>query len=446
MAGRSIAALLLVGLLAGLFVRGSSGAAPFSLEEVTTPDLAPEVLLAALPPTFADFPLQTPDPQPAAPSFATSRETRLYVDPNDPAVIAVIVTIDTLAEGVGAAGALATLSDENAIAKPSWEVEEQDLSPEAVVPYLLATEQNVDGSVFASVSWGHRVGRHVFTVAARTAEEREAFVLALLDQLGRSDEEASPGATATADAETGDSVAERETAVAQTAEDQAAQAEALDATAAALATEEADLAEREAALSETAAAIEADAEAVAAEATALAATREAPGPAATIEALEAQATEQDAALATAEADLNAAEEQNATLEAGADAPAGATPVRPTAGTPSAIRTVPVEVVITIDGVGLTQGNAADEADTIEALDEALTPFADAGCRIGFVITEASATQVVQGNEIADAVNDLIAAEFPDLAAGAGYYGFAEVPGEPGQVVLLIYTDEACPVT
>jgi hypothetical protein len=62
-----------------------------------------------------------------------------------------------------------------------------------------------------------------------------------------------------------------------------------------------------------------------------------------------------------------------------------------------------------------------------------------------VITEASAPQVAQGNQIADAVNNLIVAEFSDLAAGAGFYGFAEVPGEPGQVVLLVYTDEGCSV-
>jgi hypothetical protein len=438
MAGRSLGALLLVGALIAALLRGAAEAAPWSLDAITTPELTPEALKQALPPTFADVALQPAEVADQAPSFATAREILRYADPDDPAAVAVIVTIDTLAEGVGAAGALATLSDENAIAKPRWEIEEQDLSPEAAVPYLLASEENIDGSTFWSVSWGHRDGGYLFTVAARSAEEREAFVQALTEGFAQVGQAEGLAATETAVAESDESFAAQATAVAQTAEAQVGRAAALDATAAALATGAADLAAREAALAETAAAVASEEARLGAAATAAAATQAAPGPEATIAALETEVAVQAAALATAET-------ANATFEARPDASPGATPISAGSATPAAIRSEPIEVVFEVDGVGLIQGDEADEEAAIDALEVGLAPLAEAGCRIGFVIAEASAPERTQGEAIAATVNELLATEFPDLAAEAGLYGFADVPGTPGEVALLLFPNEGCPI-
>ena len=76
---------------------------------------------------------------------------------------------------------------------------------------------------------------------------------------------------------------------------------------------------------------------------------------------------------------------------------------------------------------------------------ALAPFAEAGCRIGFVITEGSAPDIGTGNQVADAVNALLQRAFPDLAGGAGFYSVASVGQSTSPVNLLVFPNAGCTV-
>jgi Mg-chelatase subunit ChlD len=114
--------------------------------------------------------------------------------------------------------------------------------------------------------------------------------------------------------------------------------------------------------------------------------------------------------------------------------------------PSGVRSTPIELHVTVDGAGLIAGDDAAETAAIAQLGHVLAPLVEGGCQIGFVITEATAASVSEGNQIADAVNALLQRGFAGLTGDAGLYSFANV-GEPaGSVVLLLFPNADCAVT
>ena len=162
---------------------------------------------------------------------------------------------------------------------------------------------------------------------------------------------------------------------------------------------------------------------------------------ATIDALAASDQQSDAELATAQARLDVINSSIAALQATAT-------VLADVAANSGVRSSPVTVSISVNASGILAGNDNAEQQAVQQLADGLTPFRDAGCRVGFVITEGSAPDIGTGNSIADAVNTLIRAEFPDLVdpEATGFYSFANVGPPTGPVNLLIFPNSGCDVT
>jgi hypothetical protein len=124
------------------------------------------------------------------------------------------------------------------------------------------------------------------------------------------------------------------------------------------------------------------------------------------------------------------------------------------GTPPSLTFERDEVEITVDAEAVL----AEDAQALEAvrrqLRRVVAPYrARSGTCIGTVLTFAhrpgfDATAVEEGHQLATRVNELLAAEFPDLAAGAAFEAFGDLTPPDGRIDLQLHlsrvTGANCP--
>jgi hypothetical protein len=103
----------------------------------------------------------------------------------------------------------------------------------------------------------------------------------------------------------------------------------------------------------------------------------------------------------------------------------------------------VEVSIQVDVAGVLAGDPTAQAAARRELHRVLDRYAGR-CRIGVVIGFGHAgTTIGEGSRLADAVNTLLAREFPALAKGAAFDAFGHLDPPVGQVDLRLYFFTGC---
>lgn len=165
---------------------------------------------------------------------------------------------------------------------------------------------------------------------------------------------------------------------------------------------------------------------------------------ATLAALEASNQSSADALATAQANQTALEEQQAQLQATATAFVNAAPS-------GALSPNSIEEIVQVDLNGVLDGNPDAVEDAEQEIAETFQPYAEAeNCHVGFVLLSGRAPDIGTGNQIAEEVFELMLSIVPEVFAetdtfGQSAYETVALPGsEPtGEVVMQVFLDSAC---
>jgi hypothetical protein len=108
---------------------------------------------------------------------------------------------------------------------------------------------------------------------------------------------------------------------------------------------------------------------------------------------------------------------------------------------NAIEDDAVELSINVSSNGVINGSNAAVNDAIDQIMEALAPYQS--CTAGVVLTYGHASSIGTGQELAQAVIEILRDEFPDIFGDAALTDLAFV-GEPyGQVDFEIYVRRGC---
>ena len=108
---------------------------------------------------------------------------------------------------------------------------------------------------------------------------------------------------------------------------------------------------------------------------------------------------------------------------------------------NAIEDDSVEISVNINANGLISGNGAARDEAIEAIGNALEPYES--CQAVVVLTYGHAGAIGTGQQIAQAVNDILTGEFASIFEGAALKDYADVSGGTGQVDLEIFFRSGC---
>jgi hypothetical protein len=101
----------------------------------------------------------------------------------------------------------------------------------------------------------------------------------------------------------------------------------------------------------------------------------------------------------------------------------------------------VELSIDVDYQGLIDGDqdAIDEAST--SLADVLEPYN--GCRVGLSLTFGWSSDLQTGIAVAQAINQILADDFPDIFGDAALEDFASLQDPPGRVDLEFFFYKGC---
>ena len=195
-AGRPVSA----GLAAALATASPDLVAPpWGIEAVTTADLTPERFKEALPAQFGGYYLVTDlDPiivrTPIYPFAEASETVRYYGAPRPVDVPVAGVNVTTLPADLEPVEALEAIRREGPN-QPVFEVVDENLDPEAAVPYLLVKQYGgAASSTVPALIWGSRDGRWLFTVTALEEDDLAALVGLVVANLERQGDAATPPA------------------------------------------------------------------------------------------------------------------------------------------------------------------------------------------------------------------------------------------------------------
>jgi hypothetical protein len=108
---------------------------------------------------------------------------------------------------------------------------------------------------------------------------------------------------------------------------------------------------------------------------------------------------------------------------------------------NAIEDDSVELTVNINANGLLSGSNTAREGTIDALSNALEPYQ--GCQAVVVLTYGHSGSIGTGQQIAQAVNDILTGEFSEIFQGAALKDYADVSGNTGQVDLEIFFRTGC---
>jgi hypothetical protein len=172
------------------------GAPPWGIGEVTTSSLTPEQFRAALPCQFGGYTLAsglaTTTPETQLYPFAVEGETyRYYAGPKPVDIPYAVVNVSTLPADLTPAAALAQIRDRGP-STPFFEIDQEDLSPDAAVPFLLVRQYGGEAAGIVPVLiWGANGGHWLFTVSAYKPGDLETLVRLLVENLSHGEDAAA---------------------------------------------------------------------------------------------------------------------------------------------------------------------------------------------------------------------------------------------------------------
>jgi hypothetical protein len=108
---------------------------------------------------------------------------------------------------------------------------------------------------------------------------------------------------------------------------------------------------------------------------------------------------------------------------------------------NAIEDDAVELTVNVSANGVVNGSNAARQDAIDALGDALAPYAS--CQAVVVLTYGYSGDIGFGQELAQAINDILTEEFPEIFNGAALKDYANVSGDTGRVDLEIFFRTGC---
>ncbi|MDP9370678.1 MAG: hypothetical protein M3Q03_20830 [Chloroflexota bacterium] len=104
----------------------------------------------------------------------------------------------------------------------------------------------------------------------------------------------------------------------------------------------------------------------------------------------------------------------------------------------------VQEVIQVDRVGVVNGDPAARDAARAELGRVLDKYREE-CRVGFALTSGYAPGIGEGNQFADAINEILREDFPDLFGDAAFESVAFVDEPDGQVEIRLFLFSGCPV-
>ncbi|MEZ4498270.1 MAG: hypothetical protein R2845_16180 [Thermomicrobiales bacterium] len=108
---------------------------------------------------------------------------------------------------------------------------------------------------------------------------------------------------------------------------------------------------------------------------------------------------------------------------------------------NAIEDDSVNITVNIDANGLIGGSNTARENAIDEIDDALQPYSS--CQAVVVLTYGHAGSIGTGQQIAQAVNNILTGEFSEIFEGAALKDYADVSGNVGQVDMEIFFRTGC---
>ncbi len=162
---------------------------------------------------------------------------------------------------------------------------------------------------------------------------------------------------------------------------------------------------------------------------------------ATAEALAAANSSSDSDIATAQAQAAIVQSTIAALSTQQAASNATSTVLAQQAAQGSIDPSKVELSIDVDYNGLIDGNQRAIDDASAALAEVLAPYE--GCRVGLALTFGWSSDLSTGIAVAQAVNQILADDFPAIFSDAALEDFASLQDPPGRVDLEFFFYKGC---
>ncbi|MEZ4504941.1 MAG: hypothetical protein R2848_03505 [Thermomicrobiales bacterium] len=162
---------------------------------------------------------------------------------------------------------------------------------------------------------------------------------------------------------------------------------------------------------------------------------------ATAEALAAANSSSDADIATAQAEANLVQSTIAALSTQQAASNATATVLAQQAAQGSIDLSKVELSIDVDYEGLINGDPDAIEDASATLADVLAPYE--GCRVGLSLTFGWSSDLQTGIAVAQAVNQILADDFPEIFSDAALEDFASLQDPPGRVDLEFFFYKGC---